>query len=133
VRTVPRVEFVDIVKDRQLVAQASMRDDQLEPAIRPRRRRGSTAQSPVGPCAHDETVQAFAYRRSRDEHWPVSFCASCLAVLAGRDPLVKAGKRPRWKYDERNLAAARWSREWPKAGRPRTRTPPARIAWPDAA
>jgi hypothetical protein len=128
----PAVEYVDVVMDRRLVAQAPMRDDVLGPEVRLRRRRDGSAQ-PGASCAHEEVVHAFAYRRSRDEHWPLSFCTGCLAVLAGRDPLLRAGRRPRWKYDERNVAAARWSREWPKPGRPRTRTPPAEIAWPDAA
>jgi hypothetical protein len=126
------VEFIDLVKDRRQIAQALMRDDVLEPEVRLRRRRDCLTHG-GSPCPHLNTVRAFAYRGSRDEHWPVSFCDDCLTILAGRDPLVRRGSRPRWKFDERNLAATRWARQWPKAGRPRTRTPPSEVAWPDAA
>jgi hypothetical protein len=125
------VEYVEIVQDRRLVALGLMQDDCLDPRLQARSRRRAN----VAPreCGHPHTSHAFAYRRSRDEHWPVSYCDECLTVLAGRDPLVKAGRRPRWKYDERNVTAARWAREWPKGGRPRRRIPPSEIAWPDAA
>ena len=53
-------------------------------------------------------------------------------IIAGLDPLVLA-RRPRWKHDERNEVISRWTREWPKRGRPRYDAPPAETAWPDAA
>ena len=115
-----------------MAARALMRDDCLEPELRLRRRHDGLTRGRT-PCSHLHTIHAFAYRRSRDEHWPVSFCDDCLIILAGRDPLLMTRKRPRWKFDERNIAAARWLREWPKSGRPRKRTPPLEIAWPDAA
>jgi hypothetical protein len=125
------VEYVEIVKERRVIARGVMRDDCLEPELRARSRRSFSVEP--GECDHPQVTQAFAYRRSRDEHWPVSFCDACLTLVAGRDPLVKAGRRPRWKYDERNVTAARWAREWPKSGRPRRRLPPSEIDWPDAA
>jgi hypothetical protein len=124
------VEYVEIVKDRRVVARALVWDDRLEPELQTRSRR---ANAEPRECGHPRTSHAFAYRRSRDEHWPVSFCDDCLTLLAGRDPLVKAERLPRWKFHERNVTAARWAREWPKGGRPRKRVPPFEIAWPDAA
>ena len=77
-------------------------------------------------------VEAFAHRRSSDEHWPIAYCVDCFAIVAGVDPFVHA-RRPRWKHDERNMIINRWTREWPKRGRPRYDAPPAETAWPDAA
>lgn len=116
---------------RRAVGRVLMHDDRLESSLTLRRSR------PPHPrvrraCGHMRRALAFAYRRSRDEHWPVAYCQDCLTVLAGRDPLARA-KRPRWRRDERSVAAARWSREWPKPGRPRGQTPPASTAWPEAA
>jgi hypothetical protein len=123
---------VEIVQDRRVVARALVHDDCLEPELLPRSQRSADVRE-RRECSHLCTSHAFAYRRSRDEHWPVSFCDECLTLLAGRDPLVKAEQLPRWKFHERNVTAARWAREWPKRGRPRTRIPPSEIAWPDAA
>jgi len=108
-----------------------MRDDRLEPAMTPRGKR-RTRLADTQSCSHENVRQAFAHRRSRDEHWPIVYCVDCFRILAGLDPLVRA-PRPRWKFDEQNLVVARWTRDWPKAGRPRSDTPPAEISWPDAA
>ena len=53
-------------------------------------------------------------------------------ILTALDGLVRA-RRPRWKHDERNLVIGRWTREWPKRGRPRRDLPPTETVWPDAA
>lgn len=125
------MEYVDVYANRLRIGQAAMRDDQLEPALTPRGR-PRTKLADCERCPHEQLVQAFAHRRSRDEHWPIAYCRDCFAIVAGLDPLARA-RRPRWKYDERNLTIDRWTREWPKAGRPRRAAPPAEIAWPDAA
>jgi hypothetical protein len=125
------MEIVEVYVNRRAIARVLMHDDRLEPSLTPRRIRPphpSVRQT----CAHARRARAFAYRRSRDEHWPVAYCEDCLAILAGRDPLARS-KRPRWRLDERNVAAARWSRDWPKRGLPRAERPPASIAWPEAA
>ncbi len=119
------MEVVDISVNRRSTARVLLHDDRLEPALTPRGVR------PPHPdlrkrCAHARRSGAFAYRRSRDEHWPISYC-DCLTVLAGHDPLVRSG-RPRWKLDPQNVAATRWAREWPKRGRPRTGRPPESVA-----
>jgi hypothetical protein len=125
------MEIVDICVNRRTIARALLHDDCLEPALTPRGTR------PPHPdvrkrCGHARRSEAFAYRRSRDEHWPISYCEDCQTVLAGHDPHVRL-KRARWKLDPQNAAAARWAREWPKRGRPRTGRPPESVAWPDAA
>ena len=125
------MEFVDVYVNRRPIGQASMRDDRLQGVLtlrgRPRTRLDGSAE-----CPHERVVEAFAHRRSRDEHWPIAYCIDCFGIVAGLDPLVR-GRRPRWKYDERNVSIDRWLREWPKAGRPRRDAPPAETAWPDAA
>ena len=128
----PRVEFVDIYVEKRPVAEAFILDDVLRPELKPRRPRGDAARAKT-PCEHAHVIEAFAYRRSRDEHWPVSYCDDCLTIVEGRDPFSRLGKRPRWKYHEVNVRAARWAREWPKQGRPRRTAQPASISRPDAA
>jgi hypothetical protein len=125
------VEFVDIYVNRRPFGHAYMRDDRLEPALTPRGRR-RTRLADCERCPHERVVQAFAHRRSRDEHWPIAYCVDCFAIVAGLDPLVR-DRLPRWKFDERNQIAARWTRDWPKRGRPRQDSPPPATAWPDAA
>ncbi len=125
------VEFVDVYVNRRPFGHAYMRDDRLEPALTLRGRR-RTRLTDCKDCPHERVVQAFAHRRSRDEHWPIAYCVDCFAIVAGLDPLVKA-RLPRWKFNDQTVIAARWQREWPKRGRPRLDNPPASIAWPDAA
>jgi hypothetical protein len=125
------VEIVGIYVNGRTIARALLQDDQLEEALTAR---GSRPPHPSvrNGCEHARQSLAFAYRRSRDEHWPIAFCEECLTVLAGRDPLARSS-RPRWKRDERDAAAARWLREWPKRGRPRAGRPAESTAWPEAA
>jgi hypothetical protein len=125
------VEFVDVYVNRRPIGHAYMRDDRLEGALTLRGRK-RTRVSDCARCPHERVVRAFAHRRSRDEHWPIVYCVDCFAIVAGLDPLVRM-RRPRWKYDERNVSIDRWTREWPKRGRPRRDEPPSGIAWPDAA
>lgn len=125
------MELVDVYVNRRPIGRAYMLDDRLEPAVTMRGRR-RTRLADCAPCPHERVVQAFAHRRSRDEHWPIVYCVDCFAIVAGLDPLVRE-RRPRWKYDERNVSIERWTREWPKRGRPRSDAPPAEVAWPDAA
>jgi len=125
------LEFVDVIVNRRPIGHAYMRDDRLEPAMTPRGKR-RTRLSATEACGHDHVHEAFAHRRSRDEHWPIVYCTNCFAILAGLDPLVRA-HRPRWKFDEQNRVVARWTRDWPKRGRPTRDTPPAETSWPDAA
>jgi hypothetical protein len=125
------VELVDIYVNRRPIGHAHMRDDQLEAALTPRGR-SRTRLADCSRCKHERIANAFAHRRSRDEHWPILYCIECFAIVAGLDPLIRA-RRPRWKYDDRNLTIGRWAREWPKRGRPTRDAPPAEIAWPDAA
>jgi hypothetical protein len=125
------MEIVELYVNRRAIARALMHDDRLESALTLRRTR------PPHPrvrraCRHARRAVAFAYRRSRDEHWPVAYCEDCLTILAGRDPLARA-KRPRWRRDARNVAVARWTRAWPKPGRPRAERPPPFVSWPEAA
>jgi len=130
VPSVSRMEFVDVYRRRRPIGHAFMNDDRLEPEITPRRPYRATCARAA--CPHDRTAPGFAHRRSRDEHWPIVFCEGCLTILAGRDPLNRNGL-PRWKHHERNRVAARWSRQWPKSGRPRREDPPETTVWPDAA
>ncbi len=117
--------------NRRAIGHAYMLDDLLEGALTLRGKR-RTRLDRCEACPHERTVEAFAHRRSRDEHWPIVYCIDCFAIIAGLDPLVHA-RRPRWKHDERNLVINRWTRDWPKRGRPRNDAPPAKTAWPDAA
>jgi hypothetical protein len=125
------VEFVDVILNRRPIGHAYMRDDRLEPVLTPRGKR-RTRLSATESCPHENVRQAFAHRRSRDEHWPIVYCADCFAILAGLDPLVRRSL-PRWKFDEQNLVVARWTRNWPKAGKPRQDAPPADVSFIDAA
>ena len=125
------MEFIDIYANKRALGHAYMRDERLEGAITLRGRR-RTRLADTQACPHERVVQAFAHRRSRDEHWPIAYCVDCFGIVAGIDPFVRA-RRPRWKFDEQNLIVARWTREWPKRGRPRRDAPPAETAWPDAA
>jgi hypothetical protein len=125
------VELVDVYVRRTPIGRAYMLDDRLEPAVTMRGRRRTRLADCAG-CPHERVVQAFAHRRSRDEHWPIVYCVDCFAIVAGLDPLVRE-RRPRWKHDERNVSIERWTREWPKRGRPRSDAPPAEVGWPDAA
>ena len=105
------MEIVELYVKRRAIARALMHDDRLESTLTLRRKR------PPHPrirraCGHPRRALAFAYRRSRDEHWPIAYCEDCLTILAGRDPLARA-KRRRWRRDARNAAVARWSRDWP--------------------
>ena len=125
------MEFVDLILNRRPIGHAYMRDDRLEAAMTPRGKR-RTRLADTENCGHEHVRQAFAHRRSRDEHWPIVYCTDCCAILAGLDPLVRS-PRPRWKFDEQNRVVARWTRDWPKAGRPRADAPSAEISWPDAA
>jgi hypothetical protein len=125
------VEFVDVYVNRRPFGHTYMKDERLEGAITPRGQ-SRTRLAACDDCPHERVVRAFAHRRSSDEHWPIAYCVDCFAVVAGLDPMVR-GRRPRWKHDERNVAIARWTREWPKRGRPRADEPPAGTAWPDAA
>ena len=125
------MEILQVYVRRRAIARVLMHDDRLESALTLRRAR------PPHPrvrraCGHTRRAVAFAYRRSRDEHWPIAYCVDCFAIVAGLDPLVHA-RRPRWKHDERNAVITRWMREWPKRGRPRYDAPPPQTAWPDAA
>jgi len=128
---VAAVEFVEVILSRRAIGHAYMRDDRLEAVMTPRGKR-RTRLSDTENCPHEHVREAFAHRRSRDEHWPIVYCLNCCAILAGLDPLVRR-RVPRWKFDEQNLVVARWTREWPKRGRPRYDTPPSETAWPDAA
>ena len=125
------MEFVDIYANKRALGYAYMRDDRLEGALTLRGRR-RTRFSDCQRCPHERIVQAFAHRWSRDEHGPIAYCVDCFGIVAGLDPLVRA-RRPRWKFDEQNLIVARWTRQWPKRGRPKRDAPPAETAWPDAA
>ena len=125
------MEIAQVYVNRRAIARALMHDDRLESVLTLRRSRPPHP-SKRRACRHTRWALAFAYRRSRDEHWPIAYCEDCLTILAGRDPLARS-KRPRWRRDARNVAAARWSREWPKPGRPRGERPPASTAWPEAA
>jgi hypothetical protein len=125
------MEIVQLYVNRRAIGRVLMHDDRLESALTLRRVR------PPHPrvrrtCAHARRAVVFAYRRSRDEHWPVAYCEDCLTILAGRDPLARA-KRPRWRRDARHVAITRWTRAWPKPGRPRGERPPRSVAWPEAA
>ena len=113
------MEFVDIWVNRRAIGHAYMQDDQLEGALTLRGNR-RTRLDACERCPHERTVEAFAHRRSRDEHWPIVYCVDCFAITAGLDPLVHA-RRPRWKHDERNAVITRWTRAWPKRGRPALR------------
>ena len=101
------MEFVDIYVNRRAFGHAYMRDDVLEAVLTPRGRRRSRLADCQG-CPHERVVQAFAHRRSRDEHWPIAYCVDCFGIVAGLDPLVRA-RQPRWKFDERNLIVDRWT------------------------
>jgi hypothetical protein len=125
------MELVDVYVSRRPIGRAYMRDDRLEGALTLRGERRTRRDADTN-CPHERTVEAFAHRRSRDEHWPIVYCIDCFAIIAGLDPLVHT-PRPRWKHDERNLVISRWMRNWPKRGRPRSDAPPAETAWPDAA
>jgi hypothetical protein len=125
------VEFVDVIVNRRPIGHAYMRDDRLEPALTLRGKR-RTRLSATENCPHETVRQAFAHRRSRDEHWPIVYCADCFRILAGLDPLVRQSV-PRWKFHEQNLVVARWTRDWPKAGKPRQAVPPVDVSWIDAA
>ena len=125
------MEFVDIWVNRRAIGHAYMQDDRLEGALTLRGNR-RTRLDACERCPHERIVEAFAHRRSRDEHWPIVYCVDCFAITAGLDPLVHA-RRPRWKHDERNAVITRWTRAWPKRGRPRYDAPPPQTAWPDAA
>jgi hypothetical protein len=125
------LEFVDVILNRRPIGHAYMRDDRLEPALTPRGKR-RTRLSDTEKCPHEHVRQAFAHRRSRDEHWPIVYCTDCNAILAGLDPLVRRSV-PRWKFDEQNRVVARWTRDWPKAGKPRQDAPTGEISWIDAA
>ena len=83
------MEFVDVILNRRAIGHAYMRDDRLEAAMTPRGKR-RTRLSDTERCAHERVRQAFAHRRSRDEHWPIVYCVDCFAILAGLDPLVRA-------------------------------------------
>ena len=125
------MEYVDVILNRRPIGHAYMRDDRLEPALTPRGKR-RTRLSDTESCSHAHVREAFAHRRSRDEHWPIVYCVECNAILAGLDPLVRR-RVPRWKFDEQNQVVARWTRDWPKRGRPTRDLPPAEISWPDVA
>lgn len=124
------MELVQIYVNRRPIGRVLMQDDLLEPTVTLRASRPPPpSRRPA--CEHGRRTQAFAFRRSRDEHWPISYCEDCLTVLAGRDPLARW--RRRRKLREPDLAAAQWSRAWPKRGRPRADRPPRSVAWPEAA
>lgn len=125
------MELVDVYVNRRPIGHAYMKDDRLEAALTLRGRR-RTRLTDCARCPHERVVRAFAHRRASDEHWPIAYCIDCFAIVAGVDPLVRK-RLPRWKFDEENLVATRWAREWPKRGRPRRDEPPAETAWPDAA
>ena len=125
------MEILQVYVRRRAIARVLMHDDRLESALTLRRARPPHPRVRYA-CVHARRAVAFAYRRSRDEHWPIAYCEDCLTILAGRDPLARA-KRPRWKRDARNVAVARWERAWPKPGRPRADRPPPFVAWPEAA
>jgi hypothetical protein len=125
------VEFIDIYVNRRPFGHTYMQDDRLEGAITLRGRRRTKLADCEG-CPHERVVQAFAHRRSRDEHWPIAYCVDCFAIVAGLGPLVRT-RLPRSKSDSRNVTAARWARNWPKRGKPRQDAPPRATAWPDAA
>jgi len=124
------MEIVQLYLRRRTIGRVLMHDDRLESALTLRRVR------PPHPrvrhtCVHARRAIAFAYRRARDEHWPVAYCEDCLTILAGRDPLAR-DKRRRRRRDARDVAVSRWARAWPKPGRPRDEPPPS-VAWPEAA
>ena len=89
--------------NKRALGHAFMQDDRLEGALTLRGRR-RTRLADCQDCPHERVVQAFAHRRSRDEHWPIAYCVDCFGIVAGLDPLVRA-RRPRWKFDERNAVA----------------------------
>jgi hypothetical protein len=125
------MEIVGIFVNRRTIARALMQDDQLESAMSPRGVRPPHPSARAA-CSHVRQARAFAYRRSRDEHWPVAYCEDCLTLVAGRDPLARSSKA-RSRRDGGKFVNARWSHDWPKRGRPRADRPPESIDWPEAA
>ena len=101
------MELVDVYVNRRPIGHAYMQDDRLEAAMTLRGKR-RTRLSACATCPHERVVQAFAHRRSSDEHWPIAYCVDCFAIVAGVDPFVHA-RRPRWKHDERNMIISRWT------------------------
>jgi hypothetical protein len=127
VRTIAHMRKIDVYVNRRPVVQTYLEGHSLwsevsYKAVRPRVKHR-------GDCDHPEIIRAFAYDEWMNEHWPIRFCDECLRILSGREP--RPGFDPHDPVSE--LIAAKWSREWPKPGKPRTFKPRADLAWPDAA
>jgi len=120
------MEILQVYVRRRAIARVLMHDDRLESALTLRRARPPHPRVRYA-CVHARRAVAFAYRRSRDEHWPIAYCEDCLTVLAGRDPLARA--LPPCDRDVPGVTLP----AWPKPGRPRADRPPPFVAWPEAA
>src|SRR5688500_6613032 len=108
-----------------------MRDDRLEPAMTPRGKR-RTRLADTEACQHESVRQAFAHRRSRDEHWPIVYCADCYAILGGLVRLFADSFRAGSSTSRTSSSRAGRGTGRRPAGRGPT-APPGEIAWPDVA
>jgi len=107
--------YLDVGWLSETVSRASTSSD---PVVRPR------------DCDHAETADGWAYTEYWNEHWPIRVCRTCRAILEGRCPGPKAPDRKSWEMDTEDVILAKWSKQWPRYGRPRAKRPPASVEWP---
>ena len=88
---------------------------------------------PARECHHANAADGFAYVDVLNEYWPVRVCRDCRSILKGRCPRPGERDRAIWEFEEQDVIAAQWARQWPKSGRPRAKKPPKSIQWPEAA
>lgn len=123
---------VDIFVEGKRMGGAYLTEGRLSETVG----RASTSTVPVvspRDCEHTKVAQGFAYIDLRRIYWPVEACRDCRTILKGRSPYPEPPDRRPWEFTEEDVIASRWSRQWPKYGRPRAKRPPKGTEWPEAA
>ena len=83
-------------------------------------------------CPHQERNTAYAYVNGLNRHWPIEFCAACLAITRGRHAFRPEGPhKPASNVTAEDVILSKWYRVWPKHGRPRGTKMPVIGDWPD--
>jgi hypothetical protein len=118
-------QYVDVYIDSRPRAYTYLRGGSLAEEIR--LNQAPTGIRPRGACTHASPQVVFAYARVLEVHWPIAVCNDCLAILEGRKPFALESNDSVALED---VITRRWAKDWPQAGKPRTKRPPAGIAWP---
>ena len=123
-------QYVDVYIDLRPQAYTYMQNGSLAEEVK-LNRPPTGGRSSRETCAHTSLQEVFAYARVLEVHWPMVFCDDCLEILEGRKPFaVPDAPESSGALNFEAIIARKWAKDWPREGKPRTKRPPAGIAWP---